>query len=160
MSVEAETLPGQIPGGDRLREAGGAAARVLVPVLLALVMGGIILLILGKDPLAYYGYVAKRGLLTWGGLQETFTRMAPLLLIAAGLIVAFRAGIWNLGADGQFLLAAVVTAALAPALIGILPRSITIVLCMLVAVAVGALWSVIPAMLKARYGVNEIITSL
>ena len=43
--------------------------------------------------------------------------MAPLLLIAAGLIVAFRAGIWNLGGDGQFLLAAVITAALAPALI-------------------------------------------
>src|SRR3954466_13257641 len=160
MSVEAETLPGQIPGGDRLREAGGAAARVLVPVLLALVMGGIILLILGKDPLAYYGYVAKRGLLTWGGLQETFTRMAPLLLIASGLIVAFRAGIWNLGGDGQFLLGAVLASATAPVLAGILPSVIVLPLCMLLAIATGALWSVIPALLKARYGINEIITSM
>lgn len=160
MSAEVETLPGQLPGGERLREIGGTAARVLIPVLLALVMGGIILLILGKDPLAYYGYVAKRGLLTWGGLQETFTRMAPLLLIAAGLIVAFRAGIWNLGGDGQFLLAAVITAAAGPALVGTLPDILVLAICMVLSMIAGALWSVVPAILKARYGINEIITSM
>jgi len=134
--------------------------RVLIPVLLALTVGGLILVVLGKDPLAYYGYVLQRGLLSWGGLQETLTRMAPLLLIAAGLIVAFRAGLWNLGGDGKFLLAAVVTAALGPALIEVLPRAVTLGLCMIVSMLTGALWSVIPAVLKARYGVNEIITSL
>ena len=158
MSTDAQTSAGA--GNDAAREAASAVLRVAVPVVLALIAGGVILLILGKDPLAYYGFVAKRGLLTWGGLQETFTRMSPLLLIAAGLIVAFRAGIWNLGGDGQFLLAAVITSALAPALIAFLPRGLTLVVCMLVAIAVAALWSVIPAILKARYGVNEIITSL
>ena len=103
----------------------------------------------------------KRGLLTWGGLQETFTRMSPLLLIAAGLIVAFRAGIWNLGGDGQFLLAAVITAALAPALIGVLPKALDPGrLHGRCRPLVAALWAVIPAILKARYGINEIITSL
>jgi simple sugar transport system permease protein len=134
--------------------------RVLLPILLALAASGIVLLLLGKDPLAYYFYVLERGLFSWGGLQATITRMAPLLLIAAGLIVAFRAGIWNLGTDGQFLLAAVVTAALAPALIGILPRGLAILVCLVTAAAVGAIWSLIPALLKARYGINEIITSL
>jgi simple sugar transport system permease protein len=134
--------------------------RVLIPVTLALVVGGLILLALGKDPLGYYGYVLERSLLRWGGAQETLTRMAPLLLIAAGLIVAFRAGIWNLGGDGQFLLAAVASAALAPVLGEILPRGPTLVLCMLVGSLVGALWSLLPALLKARYGVNEIITTL
>ncbi len=157
MSTEVQ---GGDTASDAAREAASAALRVAVPVILALIAGGVILLILGKDPLAYYGFVARRGLLTWGGLQETFTRMSPLLLIAAGLIVAFRAGIWNLGGDGQFLLAAVITSALAPALIAFLPRGVTLVICMLVAIAVAALWSVIPAILKARYGVNEIITSL
>ena len=52
----------------------------------------------------------------WGGLQATLTRMAPLLLLAAGLIVAFRAGIWNLGGDGQFLLGAVIDRGPGPAL--------------------------------------------
>ena len=136
------------------------ALRVLVPVTLALVAGGLILLVLGKDPLGYYGYVMERSLLRWGGTQETLTRMAPLLLIAAGLIVAFRAGIWNLGGDGQFLLAAVASAALAPILAGVLPRGLALVICLLVGSLVGALWSVIPALLKTRYGVNEIITTL
>lgn len=160
MTAETQVAQRGAPGHEGGREIGAAILRVLVPILLALIVGGIILLILGKDPLTYYGYVARRGLLTWGGLQETFTRMSPLLLIAAGLIVAFRAGIWNLGGDGQFLLAAVVTAALAPALIGTVPKTLTIVLCMGVSVAVAAAWAVVPALLKARYGVNEIITSL
>jgi general nucleoside transport system permease protein len=134
--------------------------RVLIPVAMALVVGGLILLALGKDPLDYYGFVLQRSLLRWGGAQETVTRMAPLLLIAAGLIVAFRAGIWNLGGDGQFLLAAVVSAALAPALAADLPRALNLLVCMIAGTLVGALWSVIPAMLKARYGINEIITTL
>ena len=157
--IRGKVVAGNGAGGDAAREL-TAAVRLLIPVLLALSVGGLILLVLGKDPLTYYGYVVKRGLLSWGGLQETLTRMAPLLLIAAGLIVAFRAGIWNLGGDGQFLLAAVVTAALGPALIEVLPRGVTLALCMIVAMLVGSLWSLIPAVLKARYGVNEIITSL
>jgi general nucleoside transport system permease protein len=160
MSVEVQAAEQAGTGNEAGREVLAATLRVLVPVTLALIVGGIILLILGKDPLAYYGYVAKRGLLTWGGLQETFTRMSPLLLIAAGLIVAFRAGIWNLGGDGQFLLAAVVTSALAPALIAFLPKGLTLIICMIAAMVVAAIWSLIPAILKARYGVNEIITSL
>jgi simple sugar transport system permease protein len=134
--------------------------RIAVPILLALLVSAVALVLLGKDPLVYYGYIVERGLFNRIGLQETIIRMAPLLLIAAGLIVAFQAGIWNLGGDGQFLLAAVVTAALGPALITILPRGPTLIICMLVGILVGALWSVIPALLKARYGVNEIITSL
>lgn len=134
--------------------------RILLPIILALVVGALMLAVLDKNPLDYYAYVVERGILSWGGLQETLIRMAPLLLIAAGLIVAFRAGIWNLGGDGQYLLAAAISAALAPALITFLPRGLTLILCMIVAVAVASLWSLLPALLKARYGVNEIITSL
>ena len=137
-----------------------AVLRVLVPVVLALVAGGLILVVLGKDALGYYGFVLQRSLLHWGGVQETLTRMAPLLLIAAGLIVAFKAGIWNLGGDGQFLLAAVATASLAPVLETVLPRGLTLIVCLLTGSAIGALWSLLPALLKARYGVNEIITTL
>ncbi len=160
--VETEVksaLPGR-PGGQAVQVLLAAVLRILLPVLLALIVGGVILIILGKDPLAYYGYVIERGLFNWVGFQATLTRMVPLLLMAAGLIVAFRAGIWNLGGDGQFMLAAVITAALAPALIQIMPRSLMIVACILASMGVAAIWSLIPALLKARYGVNEIITSL
>ncbi|MEX0758343.1 MAG: ABC transporter permease, partial [Tistlia sp.] len=134
--------------------------RVLLPVLLALAAGGLILLSFGKDPFAYYGYVVERGLLSPTGLEASITRMAPLLLIAAGLIVAFRAGLWNLGVDGQFLLAAVCVAALAPPLAGLLPHALMLLVCFAAAALVGAAWSAIPAYLKARHGINEIISTL
>jgi ABC-type uncharacterized transport system permease subunit len=137
-----------------------AVLRVALPILLAFAAGAVILLALGKNPIDYYLFVFRRGLFTWPGLQETITRSAPLLLIAAGLIVAFRAGIWNLGVDGQFLLAAVVCSAVAPWLIGFLPRWLALAVSLAVAAGVGASWSLIPALLKARYGVNEIITTL
>src|SRR2546430_5233754 len=74
-------------------------AMTFVPIVAALVLAGAILMALGVDPLAYYAVVLERGLLSPSGLQATVTRMAPLLLIAASLIVAFRAGVWNLGGD-------------------------------------------------------------
>ena len=159
-AASQDPQPSTRPQNSAVRDILFAVARVLIPVLLALVVGGVILLILGKDPPTYYAYVIRRGLFSWIGFQETVTRMAPLLLIAAGLIVAFRAGLWNLGVDGQFLLAAVITAALAPVLIAVLPWWLTILACFVAAAAVGAAWSLVPAFLKARYGVNEIITTL
>lgn len=159
LDPEDERAPPE-PARSRARDWLFAVARVVVPVLCALAVGGIILLALGKDPLTYYAYVVRRGLFSGLGLQETVTRMAPLLLIAAGLIVAFRAGIWNLGVDGQFLLAAVITAALAPVLIVVLPGWLMILVCLAAAALVGAAWALIPAFLKARHGVNEIITTL
>jgi len=161
MSSGAEaSTPARPAAASTARQIVLAVLRTLLPIVLALVVGGFILLLLQADPIAYYGYVLQRGLLRASGLQETIVRAAPLLMIAAGLIIAFRAGIWNLGVDGQFLLAAVITAALAPELVGPLGRYPTIAVCLVVAFFVGAAWSVVPAFLKTRFGVNEIITTL
>lgn len=130
------------------------------PLLIALVLAGLVLLALGVNPLAYYATVVQRGLLSPTGFQASLTRMAPLLLIAASLIVAFRAGIWNLGGDGQFLLGAVIVAATAPLAVTVLPVWLVLVLCLVIGAAVGAVWSLLPAFLKASQGVNEIITTL
>ena len=86
--------------------------------------------------------------------------MAPLLLIAAGLTVIFRANIWNLGYDGQFLLGAALVSGWGPALMEKMPKPLAILVLFGVAAAVGAAWTIIPAILKARYGTNEIITTL
>ena len=130
------------------------------PIIAAFLLSAIILMLVGVNPLTYYGYILDRSLFSGLGLQQTATRMAPLLFLAAGLIVAFRAGIWNLGTDGQFLLGAVAAAATAPLLVGILPGWAVLLIGFLLAALVGALWSVIPALLKAYQGVNEIITTL
>lgn len=130
------------------------------PVLVALVIAGAILAAAGVDPLAYYGYVLQRGLFSAVGIQQTLTRMAPLLFIAAGLIIAFRAGIWNLGTDGQFLLGAVTAAASAPWLVSFVPVWLALVISFILSATVAVIWSLLPALLRAYQGVNEIITTL
>lgn len=136
------------------------AALTLGPIVAAVVTSGLILIAFGINPITYYAFVVQKGLLSGLGLEQTLTRMAPLLFLAAGLIVAFRAGIWNLGVDGQFLLGAVASAALAPALLGVVPGWLMLLLGFAVAGLVGAVWSVVPALLRAYQGVNEIITTL
>ncbi|MBL8575678.1 MAG: ABC transporter permease [Mesorhizobium sp.] len=130
------------------------------PLVAALVLGGLVLLLMGFNPLSYYAYVVQRAIFSPSGLEATLTRMGPLLLIAASLIVAFRAGIWNLGGDGQYLLAAVFVAAIVPLMLGILPVWTNLLLGLFIGAAVGAIWGLLPAILKAWQGLNEIITTL
>jgi general nucleoside transport system permease protein len=130
------------------------------PIVAAFVLSAIILMLVGVNPLTYYGYILERSLFSGLGLQQTATRMAPLLFLSASLIIAFRAGIWNLGTDGQFLLGAVISAATAPLLVDVLPGWALLLIGFVLAALVGAVWSVIPALLKAYQGVNEIITTL
>lgn len=153
----------QAPESSRSAEMSGwqrAALITIGPIVAAVLLSGLILLAFGINPLTYYGFVVKKGLLSPLGLEQTLSRMAPLLFLAAGLIVAFRAGIWNLGVDGQFLLGAVAAASLAPVLINDLPGWFVLFLSFALAATVGAVWSLIPALLKAYQGVNEIITTL
>jgi len=133
--------------------------RSVVPVALALVAGGFLLLGLGRNPLTFYGNIWNGGVEA-GAWQDSAIRMAPFLLIAAGLTVIFRANIWNLGYNGQFLLGAALVSGYGPSLVGHLPLALAAVLLFLLAGAAGAVWTVIPALLKARYGTNEIITTL
>ncbi len=86
--------------------------------------------------------------------------MVPMLLIAVGLIVVFRANLWNLGYNGQFALAAACVAGYGPSLVNDVPLWLAFTLLFLMAAAVGAAWAFIPGFLKAYYGTNEIITTL
>jgi ABC-type uncharacterized transport system permease subunit len=133
--------------------------RSLVPVILALIAGGILLLILGRDPLSFYSDIWHGGI-QQGSWQDSAMRMAPLLLIAVGLIFVFRANIWNLGYDGQFLLAAAVLSGWGPSIVAHVPLWLAMTLLFALAAAVGAAWTIIPAGLKAAYETNEIITTL
>jgi ABC-type uncharacterized transport system permease subunit len=136
-----------------------ALIRGIGPVVLALIAGAILLAALGRNPLAFYADIYQGGIAN-AAWQDSAMRMAPLLLIAAGLIVIFRANIWNLGYDGQFLLASALIAGVGPRLVERLPVVLLLTALFLLAAVVGGLWTLIPALLKARYGVNEIITTL
>jgi simple sugar transport system permease protein len=143
----------------RAQRLADVLVRSIVPVLLALVAGGVVLLALGRNPLSFYGNIWTGGVqgTAW---QDSATRMAPFLLIAAGLTLIFKANIWNLGYNGQFLLSAALVAGYGPRLVGAVPLWLAFTLLFLLAGAVGAAWTIIPAVLKAWYGTNEIITTL
>src|SRR5262249_2530886 len=143
----------------QLGRVGDFLLRSILPLLLALGTGAIVLAAIGVDPAKYYRdiYVGGIELTAW---QDSVMRMARLLLIAVGLIIVFRAGIWNLGMDGQFLLAGAIVSGIAPQIEGHIPNTLNLILMFLVAGAVGAAWTIPPALLKARYGLNEIITTL
>lgn len=169
MSVEVQDPSANGPAAAK---NGGLASRRLLtdrlqliglsigPLVAAILVASLILIAMGVNPVNYYTYIVNRGLLSPSGIEATLTRMGPLLLIAAGLIVAFRAGIWNLGGDAQFLLGASVVAALAPVLTAYMPVWLVLIVTLVVGAIIGALWSLVPALLRARQGVNEIITTM
>ena len=134
----------------------------LSPVLalgLTVLFGAILFAMLGKDPLnALYVFLIAP-LETLRGWAEVGVKMTPLLLCAAGLVVCFRASIWNIGAEGQFLAGAITGgwAALAcPAGIG----HWYLVIVLLAGIAGGAFWGGITALLKDKFNANEILVSL
>jgi ABC-type uncharacterized transport system permease subunit len=159
LSPETRPLEPAAPSSRFVTDALDVVVRSIVPVLLALGAGAILLLALGRDPITFYSNVWKGGiqLTAW---QDSAIRAAPLLLIAVGLVVVVRANIWNLGYNGQFLLGAALISGLGPHLVGNEPRWLALLLLFLVAGGAGAAWTLVPALLKARYETNEIITTL
>jgi general nucleoside transport system permease protein len=147
------------PRGAQLGRVGDFVLRSILPLVLALGTGAVILSAIGVDPIQYYKDVYSGGV-QFAAWQDSLMRVAPLLLMAVGLIVAFRAGIWNLGMDGQFLLAAAVISGVGSRFEERLPNTINLAVLFLIAGAVAAAWTIVPAVLKARYELNEIITTL
>ncbi len=148
----------RLPRSRRAAALRDTLIRSVVPVILALVAGGVLLLILGTNPLKFYASVWQNGVQN-GSWQDSAMLAAPLLLIAVGLILIFRANIWQLGYDGQYLLAAVLVTGLGPHITG-LPSVVFWLVLFLLTALVGAIWTLVPALLKAYYETNEIITTL
>jgi len=131
----------------------------IIAIVLTLVAGFIIFAFLGKDPFesfAVFFYYPVRDLY---GIGELLLKATPLMLIAGGLAIGFRANIWNIGAEGQFIMGSV--GATAVALYFYESQSAIILPLMMVAGALGGMaWAAIPAFLKTRFNTNEILVSL
>jgi simple sugar transport system permease protein len=140
------------------------SARPLLSSLFAIVaafaVGGVFLALRGKDPLAAYSILLERGIGTPYGLSETLIRMAPLLIVAAGLLVSLRAGVWNIGIDGQVLVGALVAGVAGSAIVGSVPDPAMWLVAAVAGFLGGLAWAVVPAVLRVRWGLNEIITTL
>ena len=107
-------------------------------------------------------HIAKASFGNIGVLSDTIVKATPILLTALACSVAFRMKLWNIGAEGQFIMGAFGASAiiLAPVLPPQTSRWIFIPVMMLAGMAAGAVWGFIPGYLKARFNVNEIISTL
>ncbi len=134
----------------------------LVAVALALIFGGILVAIVGGDPIATYAHIANVAFGSLGGITDTLTKATPLILVGLACSLAFRMKLWNIGAEGQFYIGA--WAASAVVLIPLLPATASpflfIPAMMIAGMLGGAAWGFVPGFLKARFNVNEVITTL
>jgi len=133
---------------------------LLLAIIAAFTVGAFLLWILGVNPLEAYQVLFSRGLGTKLGVTQTLIKMAPLLMISAGLLIALPTGIWNLGEDGQLLIGAILVGVSAPTITAFFPQIPALLILGAIGFLGGAIWAVIPAILKVRYGLNEIITTI
>lgn len=131
-------------------------------IVFALFLGGIVIALVGGDPIRTYAHIANASFGDVGVLSDTIVKATPLILVGLACSVAFRMKLWNIGAEGQFFIGAF--GASAVVLTPILPPGTSpwlfIPTMMLAGMLAGALWGFIPGFLKARFNVNEVISTL
>jgi simple sugar transport system permease protein len=117
------------------------------------------LLVTGHDPIVAWRELIQRALLRPSGLQEVVVRATPLLIVGVAVLLAAKAGLWNIGVDGQVMMAAL-AAAFTGHLLDDASRVVLWAGALLSAAIAGAAWGVVPAIVRARWGVNEIVTTI
>lgn len=138
------------------------AANLVVPfgaVAAALALGAVMLLALGANPIAGYGALFNGAFGGWDELADTSIKAMPLLLVGVGICIAFRAGVINIGGEGQIIMGAILSASVA-LWFPDLPRIMLVPLVLIAGAIGGGLWGAIPGALKAYAGVNEILSTI
>ena len=147
----------------------------LIAVAAAFLIGGIIILMIGDNPLTTFQLLVENSFGSVKGVTETLFYATPLIFTGLAVAVAFRCGLLNIGAEGQLYVAAFATA-----WVGIkfggpfinflgqpddwswisLPAILLVPLCMATAIIVGGFWGAIPGFLKAKFGSHEVINTI
>jgi ABC-type uncharacterized transport system permease subunit len=153
-------------------KAGGIVAPLLT-VIFAFVIGGLVVLVTGHNPIDTYKAIFDGTGLQWLfpwtsgtdrdtaaiNLQQTLIITAPLILLGLAVGYAFRAGLFNIGGQGQYIVGSIVAVWSGSSWAG-MPHGLHVVLCMVLATAAGAFWAGISGFLRAVTGANEVITTI
>src|SRR6185437_12516258 len=134
-------------------------ASPLIALAITVVIGTLLFVVLGKDPLRGLGVFFVEPLKGAYALSELAIKATPLLLIALGLAVCFRSNIWNIGAEGQFVLGAIFASGVAMQATKDTGHWIFIAV-LAASVVGGMLWAAIVAFLRDRFNASEILVSL
>ena len=131
----------------------------IIAILIAFLVGAMVLLVTGYSPLEAYAAMMKGAFGDVFGIGQTFTQATPIIFTALAFLFAFKGGLFNIGAEGQLLVGG-----FAAALVGIsfdgLPAFVHVPLALLAGALAGGLWGFIPAILKAKLGAHEVITTM
>jgi simple sugar transport system permease protein len=128
-------------------------------ILAALLVGSILISMSGSDPIAAYAALFEGAFFEYYGFASTLVKMSPLILAGLAVTVPLRAGLFNIGAEGQIYIGALF-ATLAALFLPEMPGWLHITVASLAGAVGGALWALVPALLKAYHRINEIIVTL
>ena len=130
-------------------------------IVFALAFGivSIIIALSGFNPLSVFWGLLRGGFGRLSSIGQTIDQVTPILLCSLGLIVAFKAGIWNIGAEGQLYIGAI-GALLGGYYVPSIPGPLQLLLMAILSFIFGAIWAAIPGYLRARFNTNEVIVSL
>lgn len=131
----------------------------IVSIILALVVGAILLLFTGHNPIEVYSVMIKGAFGSKYGISETAVKAIPLILTGLGVSIAFRMKLWNIGAEGQLYMGAWAASYVALFMPGV-PDGLVIPTMLLFGFLAGAFWGLLPAIPRALLDVNETITTL
>lgn len=161
MSVDEATV--QSPANPAVHRVGRFAAgswyTAAAPVLLAFLVGAVVLLATGKNPLTVYGLLTEEAFGSWERIAATLTSATPLLFTGLATALAFRSGVFSMGVEGSF-----VAGGLAAVYVGIhaggLPAPLAISVSVLSGLLAGMAAAAAPALLRWRWQVDEVVTTL
>ncbi|MEH7387205.1 ABC transporter permease [Bacillus sp. JJ1521] len=130
----------------------------LIAVLFGLIAGGILMLFIGSNPFEGYSYLLQGGLKNISRIGDTLATATPLIFTGLSVAFAFRTGLFNIGASGQMLIGGLLATAVGLTLD--LSRPILLVVMILAGLLGGALWAFIPGLLKAKFNVHEVVSTI
>ena len=132
----------------------------ILAVVLGLIAGAILMVVIGDNPIKGYGYLFKGALMNVSRIGDTLATATPLILTGLSVGFAFKTGLFNIGTPGQMLFGGFCATAVALNYSASMPRPILIIVMIIVAALAGAIWAFIPGVLKAKFNVNEVVSSI
>lgn len=129
-------------------------------IILSLVFAGLVIMILGFNPITVFSQIVSGALGSEMRIQQTIVKAIPLIITSLGIMVAFKMKFWNIGGEGQIMMGAFGAALVALNAPATLNRPLMLLLMALVAMLFGGFWAFIPAFFKAKFGTNETIFTL
>jgi simple sugar transport system permease protein len=144
---------------NSLRRVFNAVAGPIVAALIAFGVGAVLIVLTGADPVLAYRALWQGAFGSVRAITETLLKASPLLLVGLSMTVAYRCSFWNIGGEGQLQMGALAAAAFGM-VVGAFPSWAGIPATLAVGFLAGAAWCLIPAFLKAKFCVNEVISTL